>query len=385
MNVSQHVQQMTPSMTLELEAKVKSMRSQGVDVISLAAGEPDFDTPEHIKAAAMGALEAGMTKYTAAAGMLELRTAICEKLARDNGVKYDPNQVVVTCGAKQACFNVFLATLEPGDEVLIPSPYWLSYPEMVRLAGGTPVTVPTRAENGYKLTPELFREYMSPLTKVVVLNSPGNPTGSVYTENELAALAEVALEEGIFILSDEIYEKLVYDDATHVSIASFSKDLYNSTFTVNGFSKAYAMTGWRLGYVAVPKEFSRAMESIQSHSTSHVTSFAQHGALAAYKAPQDCVTEMVAEYAERRKRACEMLDGMRKISYVKPMGAFYILLNISRTGLSSVTFAEKLLADQRVSVVPGIAFGDDNTVRISYATGMDKLETGLKRLAAFCS
>lgn len=383
MEIATRVQQLTPSLTLAIDARAKAMKAQGVDVIGLGAGEPDFDTPEHIKAAAMGSLDAGFTKYTPAAGIPELRDAIAEKLKKDNGLDYEPSQIVVTCGAKQACFNAFLAMLNPGDEVLIPAPYWLSYPEMVRLAGGEPVIVPTAAENGYKLTPDLFREYTSPLTRMVVLNSPGNPTGTVYTENELAALAEVALDDDIAILSDEIYEKLIYDDVHHVSVASFSGEVYNQTVVVNGFSKPYAMTGWRLGYVAAPKDVATRLEAIQSHSSSNATSFAQKGALAAYKGPQDCVEEMRAEFDKRRRRMCELLDGLTSLSYVRPQGAFYVLVDISRTGMSSQDFAEKLLEQQKVAVVPGVAFGADHTVRLSYATSMEVIEEGIKRLKKF--
>lgn len=383
MDTAARAEQLTPSLTLAIDAKAKSLKAKGVDVIGFGAGEPDFDTPEHIKAAAMGSLDAGFTKYTPAAGIPELREAIAEKLKKDNGLDYEPSQIIVTCGAKHACFNAFLATINPGDEVLIPAPYWLSYPEMVKLAGGEPVIVPTTAETGYKLTPDLFREYTSPLTKMVVLNTPGNPTGTVYTENELAALAEVALEDDIAILSDEIYEKLVYDDARHVSLASFSGKVYNQTILINGFSKPYAMTGWRLGYVAAPKNIAARIESIQSHSTSNPTSFAQKGALAAYKGPQDCVEEMRAEFDKRRLRMCELLDSITSLSYVKPQGAFYVLVDISRTGMTSTEFAEKLLDEQKVAVVPGIAFGNDHTVRLSYATSMQSIEEGLKRLKKF--
>lgn len=384
-NVSSRAGQLSPSLTFAIDSKVKKMKSEGIEVLNLGLGEPDADTPEHIKAATMGALDAGFTKYTAAAGIPELRAAISEKLKKDNSLSYDASQIVVTCGAKQACYNALLAVVEPGEEVMIPSPYWVSYPEMVKLVGGVPIAVPTSAEEGYKLTPELFREYMSPLTKMVILNSPNNPTGTVYTENELAALAEVAMEEGIMILSDEIYEKLTYDGAKHVSTASFSKEIYNNTITVNGFSKPYAMTGWRLGYVAAPAPIAKAIENIQGHSTSNATSFAQQGALAAYKAPQDCVEEMLNEYAQRRTKVMEALDGMRKVSYVKPMGAFYILLNISRTGMKSTQFCEKFLNEEKVALVPGIAFGDDDTVRLSYAASMECLEQALSRLSRFCS
>lgn len=385
MEPSLRVQHLTPSLTLSIDAKAKAMKAEGIDVIGFGAGEPDFDTPEHIKAAAMGSLDAGFTKYTPAAGIPELRSAISEKLKADNGLDYSPSQVIVTCGAKHACYNALLATINPGEEVLIPAPYWLSYPEMVRLVGGEPYIVNTKASNSYKITPDEIREAISPQTRMLILNTPGNPTGSVYTENELAAIADVALDEDILILSDEIYEKLIYGNAKHVSIGSFSKDIYNQTITVNGFSKPYAMTGWRLGYVAAPPAIAKTIESLQSHSTSNPTSFAQKGALAAYKGPQECVTEMVAEYDKRRLRAMEILDTVPKLSYVKPEGAFYILVNISKTGLGSSEFADKLLADKKVAVVPGIAFGDDETIRISYATSMENIEEGLKRLAAFCA
>jgi aspartate aminotransferase len=276
-----------------------------------------------------------------------------------------------------------LATLDPGDEVIIPAPYWLSYPEMAKLVGAEPVIVPTTAENNYKITPDQFRDAMTPRTKMIVINSPGNPTGSVYTENELAGLADVALDEDILILSDEIYEKLIYDDAKHVSIATLSKDVYNLTLTVNGFSKPYAMTGWRLGYVAAPEGVARSIDSLQSHSTSNATSFAQKGALAAYKGPQDCVAQMVAEYLKRRDLVCKLLDGIPLLKYVKPQGAFYVLVDISATGQNSTQFAERLLDKQKVAVVPGIAFGDDKTIRISYATSTENIQNGLKRIATF--
>jgi aspartate aminotransferase len=385
MDTAARVHNLTPSLTLAIDAKAKALKAKGVDVIGFGAGEPDMDTPEHIKAAAMGSLDAGFTKYTPSSGIPELREAIAEKLKKDNGLDYEPSQIIVTCGAKHACFNAFLATINPGDEVLIPAPYWLSYPEMVKLAGGEPVIVPTTAENNYKITPDLFREYTSPLTKMIVLNTPGNPTGTMYTENELAALVEVALDDDIQILSDEIYEKLVYDGAKHVSVASFSSEVYNSTIVVNGFSKPYAMTGWRLGYLAAPKDVAAKIDSLQSHSTSNATSFAQKGALAAYKGPQDCVEEMRLEFDKRRLRMCELLDGIPSLSYVKPQGAFYVMVDISRNGQSSIQFAEKLLEDQKVAVVPGVAFGDDKTIRLSYATSMENIEEGLKRLKKFVS
>jgi aspartate aminotransferase len=373
----------SPSLTLSVDAKAKALKAEGVDVINFSAGEPDFDTPEHIKAAAMGSLDAGFTKYTPASGIPELRAAISEKFKADNKLDYPSDQIVVTCGAKQACFHAFLATLNAGDEVLIPAPYWTSYPEMVKLAGGEPIIIPTSAENGYKVTPDQILESMSPLTKMIILNSPGNPAGTVYTENELAALAEVALDEEMLVLSDEIYEKLIFDGEKHASIASFSKDIFEQTVTVNGFSKSYAMTGWRLGYAAAPKRFAKALNSIQSHACSNATSFAQKGALAALKGPQECIDEMMAEYTKRRKKVCDILDDNRLVSYVKPMGAFYFLVDISKTRMKSVEFCEKLLDEQKVAVVPGLAFGDDDTVRISFATDMKTLEEGMSRFTKF--
>jgi len=383
MEPSTRVQELTPSLTLSIDSKAKAMKAEGQDVIGFGAGEPDFDTPEHIKAAAMGSLDAGFTKYTPSSGIPELRAAISEKLKAENGLDYKPSQIIVTCGAKHACFNAMLATLDPGDEVIIPAPYWLSYPEMAKLVGAVPVIVPTKAENNYKITPEEFRDAMTPRTKMIIINSPGNPTGSVYTENELAGLADVALDEDILILSDEIYEKLIYDGVKHVSIATLSKDVYNLTLTVNGFSKPYAMTGWRLGYIAAPEGVAKAIDSLQSHSTSNPTSFAQKGALAAYKGSQDCVTQMVAEYDARRKLICGLLDAIPNLKYVKPQGAFYVLVDISATGQNSTQFAERLLDKQKIAVVPGVAFGDDKTVRLSYATSRANIEEGLKRIASF--
>jgi aspartate aminotransferase len=281
MEISSRAAQLTPSLTLTIDSKAKAMKSEGLDVCGFGAGEPDFDTPEHIKAAAVAALEAGFTKYTPSSGIPELRQAISEKFATDNQIEYRPSQVIVSNGAKHACYNAILATCQPGDEVIIPAPYWVSYPDMVRLAGAEPVIVPTTERNAWKLTAENFENAMTPRTKMLIVNSPCNPTGSVYTREELQAIVEVAAEEDISILSDEIYEKLVYDDTKHVSIASLSKEAYDLTITVNGFSKSYAMTGWRLGYLGAPEAIAKAVDSIQSHSTSNPCSFAQKGGVAA--------------------------------------------------------------------------------------------------------
>ena len=384
MDLSSNAVQLTPSLTLAIDSKAKAMRAEGIDVCGFGAGEPDFDTPEHIKEAAIKALQEGFTKYTPSAGLPELRTAISEKFSKDNGIDYKPNQVIVSNGAKQSCFNAVLACCEPGDEVIIPAPYWLSYPDMVKLVGAEPVIVQTKASNAYKMTPEEFENAMTPRTKMVIINSPGNPTGSVYTREELEALVEVALTEDIFILSDEIYEKLIYDDASHVSVASLSKEAYDLTITVNGFSKAYAMTGWRLGYLGAPDHIAKVIDSLQSHSTSGPNSFAQKGAVAALKGSQQCVTDMRDEFNVRREYMYERLAAIPNVSTVKPLGAFYVLADISKFGLSSTNFADRLLSKAEVAVVPGIAFGDDKTVRLSYATDLETIKTGLDRIEQFC-
>ena len=384
MDLSSHAVQLTPSLTLAIDSKAKAMRAEGIDVCGFGAGEPDFDTPEHIKEAAIKALQEGFTKYTPSAGLPELRTAISEKFSKDNSIDYKPNQVIVSNGAKQSCFNAILACCEPGDEVIIPAPYWLSYPDMVKLVGAEPVIVQTKASNAYKMTAEEFENAMTPRTKMVIINSPGNPTGSVYTREELEALVEVALTEDIFILSDEIYEKLIYDDASHVSVASLSKEAYDLTITVNGFSKAYAMTGWRLGYLGAPDHIAKVIESLQSHSTSGPNSFAQKGAVAALKGSQQCVADMRDEFNVRREYMYERLAAIPNVSTVKPLGAFYMLADISKFGLSSTNFADRLLSKAEVAVVPGVAFGDDKTVRLSYATDLETIKTGLDRIEQFC-
>lgn len=375
---------LTPSLTLGIDSKAKAMKAEGIDVCSFAAGEPDFDTPDHIKQACISAISAGMTKYTPSAGIPELRQAISQKFKADNNLEYAASQIIVSNGAKHSCLNAILACVGEGDEVIIPAPYWLSYPEMVRLAGGEPVIVQTTEENGWKMTPDEFQDAMSPRTKMVILNSPGNPTGAVYTEEELRAIGEVALGEDILILSDEIYEKLTYDDVKHVSIASLSKELYNLTITINGFSKAYAMTGWRLGYLGAPEHIAKAIDAIQSHSTSGCTSFAQKGALAALTGDQSAVEDMRAEFDIRRQYMADRLAKIPKISVVMPQGAFYVLANISAFGLNSTNFCDRLLSKHHVAIVPGVAFGDDRTVRLSYATSLDIIKKGLDRIEEFC-
>ena len=384
MDLATRVSELTPSLTLAIDSKAKALRAEGVDVFSFGAGEPDFDTPEHIKAAAIDALNAGFTKYTPSSGIPELRAAISDKFKRDNGIDYKPSDIIVSNGAKQSCFNAILAVCGEGDEVIIPAPYWLSYPDMVRLAGAEPVIVQTTQENDWKMTPQQFEEAMSPRTKMVIINSPGNPTGSVYTKEELRAIVEVAAEEEITILSDEIYESLTYDGAEHVSIASLTPEARDLTITVNGFSKAYAMTGWRLGYLGAPEKIAKAIDSMQSHSTSGPCSFAQKGGLAALTGSQQCVAEMREEFNIRREYMFERLSAIHNVSAVKPKGAFYMLANISKLGMSSTNFADRLLSKSNVAVVPGIAFGDDRVVRLSYATGLDVIKPGLDRFEEFC-
>ncbi len=384
MEISSRAAQLTPSLTLTIDSKAKAMKSEGLDVCGFGAGEPDFDTPEHIKAAAVAALEAGFTKYTPSSGIPELRQAISEKFANDNLLEYRPSQVIVSNGAKHACYNAILATCQPGDEVIIPAPYWVSYPDMVRLAGAEPVIVPTTERNAWKLTAENFENAMTPRTKMLIINSPCNPTGSVYTREELQAIAEVATEEDISILSDEIYEKLVYDDTKHVSIASLSKEAYDLTITVNGFSKSYAMTGWRLGYLGAPDAIAKAVDSIQSHSTSNPCSFAQKGAVAALKGDQQPLADMRDEFDMRRNYMFDRISKIPNITAVKPLGAFYVLVNISHLGLTSQNFADRLLSKANVAVIPGAAFGDDRTIRLSYATSIDVIKKGLDRFQDFC-
>ena len=384
MDLAARVSQLTPSLTLAIDSKAKALRAEGVEVYSFGAGEPDFDTPDHIKAAAAAALEAGFTKYTPSSGIPELRSAISEKFKRDNGLDYKPSEIIVSNGAKQSCFNAIMAVCGEGDEVIIPAPYWLSYPDMVRLAGAEPVIVQTTQENDWKMTPQQFEEAMSPRTKMVIINSPGNPTGSVYTREELRALVEVASDEEIMILSDEIYESLTYDGAEHVSVASLTPEAKDLTITVNGFSKAYAMTGWRLGYLGAPEKIAKAIDSMQSHATSGPCSFAQKGGLAALTGSQQCVADMREEFNIRREYMFERLSAIHNVTAVKPKGAFYMLANISKLGMTSTNFADRLLSKANVAVVPGIAFGDDRVVRLSYATGLDVIKPGLDRFEDFC-
>ncbi len=383
MKLAGRVSQVTPSITLAIAAKAKAMKGEGIDVCSFSTGEPDFDTPTHIKAAAQKALDEGKTKYGPAAGEPKLREAIARKLKNDNRLDYKAENVIVTNGGKHSLFNLMLAAIEPGDEVIIPAPYWLSYPEMVTLAGGVSVIVPTYASTGYKITPEQLRKSITPKTKLFILNSPSNPTGMVYTPEEIKALAEVVVEADIFVVSDEIYEKILYDGATHLSIGSLGEEIFARTIISNGFAKGYSMTGWRVGYLAGPIDIIKATSTIQSHSTSNVCTFAQYGAIAALEGSQDCVEEMRQAFAKRRQVMLKRVNAISGLTCPQPDGAFYLFPDISKTGLKSLQFSDALLEEQQVAVIPGIAFGADDNIRLSYATDMATIEKGMDRLEKF--
>jgi len=382
--ISQRAASLAPSLTLAIDSKAKQMKAEGLDVVGFGAGEPDFDTPQHIKDACAGALAAGFTKYTPAAGIPELRQAIADKHKRENGLSYKPSQIIVSCGGKHSCFNVIFATCQEGDEVIIPAPYWLSYPEMVKLAGAKPVILPTTDQTEFKVTPTQLRAAITPRTRLFILNSPSNPTGSVYTPAEIQALGDICVERGVLIMSDEIYEHLLYDGATVKSVASFSQAHFEHTIIVHGFAKAWSMTGWRLGWCAAPEPIAKAIDAVQSHSTSNPTSFAQKGAVAALNGPQDHLPKWLAEFARRRTYAFTKLNHIPGLSCVNAQGAFYLFPNISKTGLKSSEFCAKLLEQEKVAAVPGIAFGADDYIRLSYATSMANIEKGLARIENFC-
>lgn len=386
MALSERALRASPSPTLSITAKANQLKAQGVDLVGLSAGEPDFDTPEHIKHAAVEALSKGLTKYTPSLGLPDLKNAICEKLKQDNGLEYEPAQVAVSCGAKHSIYNAFQALINKGDEVIIPSPYWVSYPEQVLLAEGTPVIVPTDESTGFRMTSAQFEEAITPQTKLLVLNSPSNPTGGVYTRADLEAIAEVAVRKGVMILSDEIYEKIIYDNE-HVSIASFGPEIKKLTITVNGFSKAYSMTGWRLGYLAAEKEIIGAIGKIQDQSTSNPTSFAQYGAIAALRGDQQPVEMMRQEFQKRRDRMVEMLNAIPGVQCLTPGGAFYVFPRVSDIFANSGekirdadTLADFLIEQARVAVVPGSGFGAPLNIRLSYATSMANIEKAVSRM-----
>lgn len=383
MELADRIKSVTPSMTLAISAKAKAMKADGIDVCSFSAGEPDFETPEHIKTAAKQALDSGKTRYGPASGEPLLRQVIAQKLRSDNNLSYQAENVIVTNGGKHSLYNLMMVTINPGDEVIIPAPYWVSYPEMVKLAGGVPIIVSTTPENGYKLTPDQLKNAITPRTKFFILNSPSNPTGMVYTPDEICALAQIIVDADIYVVSDEIYEKILYDHTQHLSIGAVGPEVFERTVISNGFAKAYAMTGWRVGYLAGPESIITAMNTLQSQSTSNVCTFAQYGAIAALESSQDCVHNMRQAFQERRTNILERVNAIPGLSAPNPNGAFYLYVDIKSLGMSSSDFCNMLLEEKHVATVPGVAFGAENTVRISYATDMPTIQRGIDRLEAF--
>ena len=383
MKLSKRAQNINPSLTLSITAKAKEMKKQGLDVVSFAAGEPDFDTMFHIKEAAKKAIDDGFTKYTSTAGIIELKEAICAKFRRDNWLDYEPKNIIVSTGAKQSLFNIIMVLVDPGDEVIIPIPYWVSYEEMVKMAEGRCVFLKT---NNFKMNLQDLEKVITPKTKMLILNSPSNPTGVVYDEKELKQIASLCLKHNVYILSDEIYEKLIYGKK-HVSIASVNDKIKKLTIVINGVSKSYAMTGWRIGYAAGEEEIIKAAVRLQDHTTSNPTSISQKAALAALNGPEDHVGKMVYEYKKRRDFMIDRLNRIEGIMAARPDGAFYVFANVSKLYSDSIkgslAFCKKLLEDAYVATVPGIAFGDDRYIRLSFATGMEHIKRGLDRMEKF--
>ncbi|RQD75931.1 MAG: pyridoxal phosphate-dependent aminotransferase, partial [Candidatus Syntrophonatronum acetioxidans] len=373
----------SPSPTLAISAKAKQMKSEGIDVIGFGAGEPDFDTPEHIKKAAIRAMEEGFTKYTPAAGIPELKEAICKKLKEDNGLDYSPNQIVISNGAKHSLDNIFASILNPGDEVIVPAPYWVSYPEMVKLNDGVPVFIETDSSTSFKVTKKQLEKARTPRTKAIILNSPSNPTGQVYTLPELQMLAEFAVQHNLFVISDEVYEKIIYDDTEHISIASLGPEIKELSVVVNAVSKTYSMTGWRIGYAAAPQDIATAMGDIQSHLTSNPNSIAQKASLEAINGPQDCVAEMREAFLERRDYMVKRIKEIPFLDCLTPQGSFYLFVEVKDAFGKSYKgqkindvddFSSYLLEDFKVALVPGTGFGSPGCVRLSFATSMENIK-----------
>ena len=392
MNLSKKANSISPSITLEITGKANELKAQGVNVMSFAAGEPDFNTPKNIIEAAIKAMDDGYTKYTKTSGIVELRKAICKKLHQANNLNYSEEQIVVSTGAKQCLANTFLAILNKGDEVILQNPCWVSYTELIKLADGVPVIVNCDENDGYKLSAKNIEKAVTSKTKAILLNSPHNPTGIVYNKNELEEIAQIAKKYNLIIISDEIYEKLIYDGEEHVSIASLSEDAYERTIVINGLSKTYAMTGWRVGYTASSAKLAKIMSSVQSHMTSNVCSISQYAALEALTGPQDSINMMKNAFEERRNFMMKKLEEIDEVSFIKPQGAFYIMVNItyfigkSINGVkinNSIEFAKMLLEEEKVAVIPGAAFGLENFIRLSYATSMEVIEEGLDRIKSF--
>ena len=395
MKVSRRAREVPPSATLAVTARAQQLKAQGVDVVGFGAGEPDFDTPDYIKDAAIAALKAGKTKYTAAAGIIELRTVIAEKLRKENGLEYTPEQIIVNIGGKHSLYEAMQAVLDPGDEVILPAPYWVTYPEAIKLAGATPAIVQTNSANSYKMAAKQLRNSITDKTAMVVINSPNNPGGFTYTPEELSGLAKVLEGTDVIVLSDEIYEKLIYGDTRFVSFASLSEDAYSRTLTVNGLSKAFSMTGWRLGYTAGPLEVIKAMGRLQSHMTSNPVTFGQYAAIEALGAPADeAIERMRVEFERRAKYMAKRLNGIDGIKCTEPTGAFYCFPDVSAhygrtingTEINgSMDFAKALLEQVNVALVPGLPFGCDNNVRLSFACSLEQITKGLDRIEKWLS
>lgn len=394
MELSRKAVQISASPTLAIDSKYKAMKADGIDVIGFGCGEPDFDTPDNIKTAAVNAINDGQTKYTPASGTLALKKAICSKLKRDNGLDYKPENIVVSNGAKHSLINSFNAILNPGDEVILPAPYWVSYTEMIKMADGVPVIIQTKEEDNFKFTAEELKTAITPKTKALVLNSPSNPTGMVYSGEELREIAQIVVEHDIFVIADEIYEKLIYDGKEHVSIASFGEEIKKRTIIVNGVSKSYAMTGWRIGFTAASAEITKVMANMQSHAASNPSSISQAAALEAYNGTQDTVESMRKVFEERRNYMVDRINSINGVSCIKPEGAFYVMMNIEdilgreyygRKITTSDEFCELLLEKSLVALVPGSGFGAEGFVRWSYATSMENIKKGLDRLEEFLS
>lgn len=392
LTLSKKAMAVKPSSTLTITAKANEMKANGIDVVGFGAGEPDFNTPDNICEAAIKALKNGFTKYTPVPGTLELRKAICDKFKQFNNLSYEPDQIVVSNGGKHSLTNIFEAILNPGDEVIIPSPYWLSYPEIVRLADGIPVYVRAEKEQNYKISAEQLTDACTDKTKALILNSPNNPTGMVYTREELEAIAKVAVEKDFYVVADEMYEHLIYGNQEHVSIASLNDEIYKRTITCSGVSKSYSMTGWRIGYTGSTKELAKLMGSVQSHQTSNPNSIAQKAAYEAIKGPQDFVYSMKAEFEKRLNYMVERIEKMKYISVLKPQGAFYVFADISETfnktykgqSVGNVdNLARILIEDYKVAVISCDDFGFDDHIRLSYAISHDQIKKGLDRIETF--
>lgn len=384
--LSNKLDNITPSMTLAITAKAKDLKKQGVQVISFGAGEPDFFVHESVKKAAIEGIEKNYSKYTEVEGLYALREAICKKLKTDNNLNYSPNDIIVSSGAKHTLFTALQALVSDGDEVIIPSPYWVSYSEMAKIAGGTIKIVETKKENDFILQADELINAITPRSKVIMLNNPSNPTGAVYNKEQLKKIADICLKEGIYILSDEIYDRFIYEDATHISTASLSDEIKDITITINGLSKTYAMPGWRVGYAAANKDIISAMSAIQGHCVSHTSSISQYAAITALTCEQSFVDNMLNEYKARRKYMMDIFDGIKNLSYIKPKGAFYFFVDVSKyynrklagkKVMNSLDFADVLLNNYHVAVIPGISFGNDNFVRFSYAASMNDIIAGL--------